>query len=91
MVQSFEVSNLKYLRDKLPHIQIVQLLDEVQERPADRAELTYAEMATEAGMRDIARYADWISPWKPYIIPFDPQTKRLLQPTRFVELTKAKV
>jgi len=86
MVQSFEVSNLKYLREKLPHIQIVQLLDEVQERPADQAELTYAEMATEAGMQDIARYADWISPWKPYIIPFDSNTKRLLKPTRFVEL-----
>jgi len=88
MVQSFEVSNLKYLRDKLPHIQIVQLLDEVQERPADQLELTYEQMATKAGMEDIARYADWISPWKPYIIPFDPQTKRLLKPTRFVELAQ---
>ena len=86
MVQSFEVSNLKYLREKLPHIQIFQLLGEAQERPADQAELTYGEMATEAGMRDIARYADWISPWKPYIVPFDPQTKRLLKPTGFVEL-----
>lgn len=86
MVQSFEVSNLKYLRDKLPNIQIVQLLDEVQEGPADQFELTYEQMATKAGMEDIARYADWISPWKPYIIPFDPQTKRLLKPTRFVEL-----
>jgi len=88
MVQSFEVSNLKYLHKKLPHIQIVQLLDEVQERPADQAAITYADMATEAGMEEIARYADWISPWKPYIIPFDPQTKRLLKPTRFVELAQ---
>ncbi len=86
MVQSFEVSNLKYLRKKLPHIQIVQLLDEVQERPADQSAVTYGDMATEAGMEEIARYADWISPWKPYIIPFDPDTKRRLQPTRFVEL-----
>lgn len=86
MVQSFEVSNLKYLREKLPHIQIVQLLDEAQERPADQPELTYGEMAAEAGMRDIARYADWISPWKPYIVPSDPETNRLLQPTGFVEL-----
>lgn len=88
MVQSFEVSNLKYLREKLPHIQIVQLLDELQERPADQAAITYGDMATEAGMEEIARYADWISPWKPYIIPFDPQTKRLLKPTRFVELAQ---
>ncbi len=86
MVQSFEVSNLKYLRKKLPHIQLVQLLDEVQERPADQVAITYGDMATEAGMEEIARYADWISPWKPYIIPFDPDTKQLLKPTRFIEL-----
>jgi glycerophosphoryl diester phosphodiesterase len=89
LVQSFEISNLKYIHEKLPHVQIVQLLDEPQEKPADQVRVTYAKMATVQGFKEMSKYANWVSPWKPYLIPFDPKTKSLLKPTKFVELAHA--
>src|SRR4051794_31167481 len=61
-VQSFEVGNLKQLDELLPGVPLVQLLDVEANRPGDvlaaGGTLTYGQMATPAGLRDIAEYAD---------------------------------
>ncbi|MFC4763485.1 glycerophosphodiester phosphodiesterase [Dyella koreensis] len=76
-IQSFEIANLRYLRDKLgkshPNIHLLQLLDDAKEQPYDvvaaGGKLTYGEMMTPAGLRDIAGYADAIGPNIRAIIP----------------------
>jgi len=51
-------------------VPLVQLLDEPDLHPAgDPNQPSYAEMATPAGLRKIATYADGVGPWKNYIIP----------------------
>jgi len=86
-VQSFEIANLKALDRRLPGVPIVQLLGGKAGRPGDviaaGGTLTYADMATPAGLREIARYADVASPSKDYIVPRD-ATGRSLAPTSFV-------
>jgi glycerophosphoryl diester phosphodiesterase len=80
-IQSFETANLRYLRAKLgrPHanVRLLQLLDEPQQRPYDQVAaghmLSYADMMTPDGLREIARYADAIGPWTRSIIPLDAQ------------------
>jgi glycerophosphoryl diester phosphodiesterase len=71
-VQSFETSNLKEL-DRRIDTRLVQLLDSADRRPADLARQgdprTYGDLATDAGLRDIAEYADGVGPWKNYIVP----------------------
>lgn len=66
-IQSFEVGNLKALarETKRP---LVQLLSTRTARPVgfDR---TYGEMATPAGLKEIAKYADGVGPSKDYIVP----------------------
>ena len=67
-VQSFEVSSLESLHRMSP-VRLVQLLD-AQGSPADAREgLTYAAMASPAGLREIARYAHGIGVNKRMIIP----------------------
>lgn len=76
-IQSFEIANLRYLRGKLgkshPNIHLLQLLDDAKEQPYDvvaaGGKLTYGEMMTPAGLRDIAGYADAIGPNIRAIIP----------------------
>lgn len=85
IVQSFEVSNLKYLRSK-SQIRLVQLVDgdsvdkngQMQlvapyDKPYDFAVAgdprTFASLLTPEGLREIKTYADIIGPWKPYLIP----------------------
>ncbi len=81
-IQSFEVANLQYLRDRLggaqarqrhPNIRLLQLLDEGHRQPYDVAtaggRLTYAQMMTPAGLREVARRADAIGPHCHAIIP----------------------
>jgi len=81
-IQSFEIANLRYLRGKLggmgrsnsrPNIRLLQLLDDAGEQPYDvtatGGRLTYGEMMTPAGLRDIASYADAIGPSTRAIIP----------------------
>jgi len=86
-VQSFEVDNLKALDAQLPGVPLVQLFDARANRPGDvlaaGGSTTYAQMATPAGLRDVATYADAASPSKDYIVPRDP-TGRSLPPTTFV-------
>jgi glycerophosphoryl diester phosphodiesterase len=71
-VQSFETTNLKQL-DRQIDVRLVQLLDSADRRPADLVKQsdprTYGDLATDAGLRDIAEYADGVGPWKNYIVP----------------------
>ena len=67
-VQSFEVENLRAL-NRMIDAPIVQLFGSRAGRPADNSGKTYAEMATPAGLREIARYADGVGPSKDYIVP----------------------
>ncbi len=77
-IQSFEIGNLKYLRGKLDagdhaHIRLLQLLGDDEQQPYDvtaaGGKLSYAQMVTPTGLRDIAAYADAIGPNVRAIIP----------------------
>ena len=84
IVQSFEVSNLKYLRTKT-QVRLVQLIDADDVGPTGNITLaapydkpydfavandprTFPDMVTPAGLAAIKTYADGIGPWKPYLI-----------------------
>ena len=85
-IQSFEVANLKELRT-LTKLRLVQLVND-KDRPYDFVlagdARTYADLVTEAGLADIARYADAVGPNKSLVIPRD-AAGRLGAPTRLVE------
>ncbi len=83
-IQSFEVSNLRYLRTRT-RVKLVQLIDGDSvandgtvtlappfDKPYDFAvrgdPRTFKDLLTPAGLREIATYADGIGPWKPYLI-----------------------
>jgi glycerophosphoryl diester phosphodiesterase len=66
-IQSFEVSNLKRLR-KATALRLVQLMSD-EGGPADMPGITYASMATPAGLRTIATYANGIGVAKAMILP----------------------
>jgi glycerophosphoryl diester phosphodiesterase len=87
-VQSFEVDNLKRLDRQLPGVPLVQLFDAKTRKPGDvlaaGGTTTYGDMATPAGLRAVARYADIAGPSKDYIVPRDPVTGASLPPTRFI-------
>jgi glycerophosphoryl diester phosphodiesterase len=78
-IQSFETGNLRTLREKIGRAhanwRLLQLLDEPQQRPFDQVAaghaLSYADMMTAAGLREVAHYADAIGPWTRSIIPLD--------------------
>jgi glycerophosphoryl diester phosphodiesterase len=84
-IQSFEVANLQKL-SRMTRLPLVQLLNDAG-APFDFVvagdRRTYRDMATPAGLRDIARYADGIGPNKNLIIPRD-ASGRLLAPTTLV-------
>ncbi|RZQ65247.1 glycerophosphodiester phosphodiesterase [Amycolatopsis suaedae] len=85
IVQSFEVGNLKELNRQL-RVRLVQLTS-AQGAPADFVESgdprTYADLVTPAGLREIARYADYLGPEKAQVIPRD-AAGNLAQPTSLV-------
>jgi glycerophosphoryl diester phosphodiesterase len=85
-VQSFETTNLQQL-DRQLDVRLVQLLDSADRRPADLVKRgdprTYGDLATDAGLRDIADYADGVGPWKNYIVPRD-AAGNSMAPTDFV-------
>ena len=89
-IQSFEVANLKVLRQKLgrpKNIRLMQLVGEAKQVPADfmaaGSARTFGELTTAAGMREIATYADVVAPPTRSIIPLAAGGK-LGQPTSFV-------
>jgi len=84
-IQSFETRNLRYL-GTITAVKLVQLLDD-SGSPWDaviRAEpRTYADLATAAGLREIATYAQGVGPNKNLVIPRG-VAGRLGAPTTFV-------
>ena len=89
-IQSFEVSNLKYLRGKLgrpANVRLMQLVDDANLKPGDvlakTGSLTYADMTTAKGMVEIKTYADVVAPQVRAIIPLG-KDNRMGQPTSFV-------
>jgi glycerophosphoryl diester phosphodiesterase len=80
-LQSFEAGSLRHLRT-LTDLPLVQLLD-VDGRPWDDSR-SYHNLATPAGLSEIATYADGIGPNKRRIVPAGPDL-RLLSPTTLVE------
>ena len=93
-VQSFETANLKRLRKALgrsTHIRLAQLVvaggrnDAL--RPADVAlaggSLTYGEMVSQRGLRQMAMYADVVAPISRAVIPLGAD-ERLGRPTTLV-------
>jgi glycerophosphoryl diester phosphodiesterase len=87
-VQSFEIGNLKSLNRQLPGVPLVQLLDSDKAgKPGDvlasGGTTTYGQMATPAGLREVAKYADVASPSKDYIVPRD-ASGRSQAPTSFI-------
>lgn len=66
-IQSFEVGNLKAIRAK-SDLPLIQLMDG-EGGPADDPKSSYAAMATPAGLKAVAAYADGIGPNKDMVIP----------------------
>jgi len=90
LLQSFETANLRQIRGKLgkdSNIRLLQLLGSSDEKPADVAlaggSLTYAQMMTPTGLRDIAGYADAIGVERRVLVPLDAQG-RLAAPTALI-------
>ena len=85
-VQSFEISNLKAL-NRVLRVPLVQLLDSPDTKPGDvlaaGGTTTYGDLATAAGLKGVAKYADGVGPFKDYIIPRD-ASGHSLAPTSFV-------
>jgi glycerophosphoryl diester phosphodiesterase len=89
-IQSFEVSNLKVLRDMLGrrrNLRIMQLVDAANMRPGDAmasgSSLTYADIITAKGLKAVAQYADVVAPSHRMVIPLNAD-QSLGQPTRLV-------
>ncbi|QRK13846.1 glycerophosphodiester phosphodiesterase [Archangium violaceum] len=78
-IQSFEVANLKEMHAKIgtsqPNWKLVQLMDEGTAKPYDFVKAgdprTYSDLMTEAGMKEIATYANGVGPYKLSIINVD--------------------
>jgi glycerophosphoryl diester phosphodiesterase len=90
-IQSFEVGNLRYLRQRLgerhANIRLLQLLGDPHEQPWDirvsGGTQDYAWMMTPPGLHTIAGYADAIGPHVRAILPLD-AAGRLGTPTSLV-------
>ena len=86
-IQSFEVANLKKL-NRMTRLPLVQLLNEAALRPWDFVVAgdarTYADLATPAGLKEVARYADGVGATKNLIVPRD-ATGKLLAPTTLID------
>jgi glycerophosphoryl diester phosphodiesterase len=80
-VQSFETGNLRALDEKL-RVPLVQLFGSKGSKPEGDPR-TYGELATPAGLRDVATYADGVGPSKDYIVPRNPDGSSAA-PTSFV-------
>lgn len=85
-IQSFEVANLKKLRTmtKLPLVQLINAGGQPYDFVVAGDPRTYADLATPAGLREIAGYAQGIGPNKDLIVPRDAEG-RLLEPTSLVD------
>lgn len=90
-IQSFEVANLKAIRNKIgssqPNWKLVQLLGSAGRQPYDfvvaKDPRTFGDMMTDRGMRDIAAYANGVGPDKGSIMGLD-ANGRLTDPTDLI-------
>src|SRR5215218_5152484 len=84
-IQSFETANLKELNGKtrLPLVQLIDAVGAPYDLVVAGDPRTYADLATPAGLAEIATYADGIGPSKDLIVPRD-SAGRLLEPTSLV-------
>ena len=87
VVQSFETANLRELNDEID-VPLVALLDSPAVVPGDvqaaGGTSTFADLATPAGLKGLAEFADWVGPSKTYIIPTD-AAGEWQAPTSFVD------
>jgi glycerophosphoryl diester phosphodiesterase len=82
VIQSFEIGNLKAL-NKAVKVPLLQLIDS-SGGPADQTgKVTYDQMSTAQGLKDISAYADWVGPSKDRIVPLNPD-KSSGTPTSFI-------
>lgn len=74
-IQSFETANLKRLHrmTRIPLVQLFSATGQPYDVVARGGSLTYQDMATASGLRDIARYAQGVGPDKTMIIPLTAQ------------------
>ena len=86
-VQSFETANLRDL-DTMTPVPLVQLADASggpYDTVASGSPVTYRQMVTRQGLREIAGYADGLGANKFLVIPRDPVTGAAGQPTEVVD------
>lgn len=85
LIQSFEVSNLKQLKTmtRVPLIQLISDTGQPYDFTVKSDPRTYADLATPAGLADIAAYARGIGANKNLIVPRD-TTGKLLAPTTLI-------
>lgn len=85
-IQSFEIGNLKDLRQMTP-VKLVFLYDEPDMRPYDFVvsgdKRTFADLLSPANLQEIAAFANGIGPWKRLIIKENPD-KTLAAPNTVV-------
>ncbi|XP_045503330.1 glycerophosphodiester phosphodiesterase GDPD6-like [Colias croceus] len=85
-IQSFEINNLKELK-AMTELRLLQLIGRRQNQPLDQmiigSNLTYGDMVTAEGLKEISKYAHAVGPDKSHIIPRDSRN-RLGRPTTFV-------
>ncbi|XP_045503318.1 glycerophosphodiester phosphodiesterase GDPD6-like [Colias croceus] len=86
-IQSFEVENLKQLKE-ITGLRLLQLYESDKSlQPADQVilgtNLTYGDMATPEGLQEVAKYAYAVGPDKSFIIPRK-EDNTLGEPTSFV-------
>ncbi|MBD2199912.1 MULTISPECIES: glycerophosphodiester phosphodiesterase [Calothrix] len=84
-IQSFEVSNLKYLASKtdLPLVQLLNNTGKPYDFVVNADERTYSDLVTKSGLQEIAEYAQAIGIHKNLIVPID-SNKKLLSSTSLV-------
>jgi glycerophosphoryl diester phosphodiesterase len=85
-IQSFEVANLKEMRS-MTDLRLIQLMS-ARGQPEDFRlsgdKRTYADIASAAGLREVATYANGIGPAKDLVIPRDSQ-KNLGTPSSMIQ------
>lgn len=91
IVESFEVSNLKWLRERigdLGNVQLMQLTVPGSMRPVDLAAAgrgpTFDDLHTPRGLAQIATYADWLSPYSLALITRDKDGRLAPQATSLI-------
>lgn len=82
IVQCFDPKTLRYVRNDLKsQLKLVQLIADNSWKESDA---DYTVMLTEAGIKDIATYADGIGPWLPHVLTIDPKNPKATKPTPLV-------